>query len=358
MYSSQSDRPSLRRKAFDLAYESGLVRVGRKLWAKSLTVVNYHRIDDPNRKDFDSFKPNISATPDDFDRQLDYLAKWFNVVALHDVVEWLDGGQDLPPYAALITFDDGYRDNYTAAYPILRKHNFPALIFLATGCIGTGIPFYLDIAAYCFSHTQSDHLVFPDGREEHWSDLGQRERVSRNWIELMKTVPQAEKEAYVQRLPESLGVSIPEDFFQKLMMNWDEVREMRRGEIEFGAHTMHHPILTRISLDEVRTEVEGSKSRIEKELGEPVFSFAYPNGRLSDLNDHIEKIVADSGIKAAFTLLNGPSLQREVKRNPYAIRRIFISHKRTFSEYTALLSPVNRYRSNLPFFPKSDYISQ
>jgi peptidoglycan/xylan/chitin deacetylase (PgdA/CDA1 family) len=147
-------------------------------------------------------------------------------------------------------------------------------------------------------------------------------------------------------LPELLGVSIPEGFFKKLMMNWDQVREMQKGGIEFGAHTMHHPILTRISLDEVRAEVEGSKFRIEKELGEQVLSFAYPNGQSSDLNDKIEKIVADSGIRVAFTLLNGPSSQDEVKRNPFAIRRIFISYKHSLPEYAALLSPINRYRSS------------
>jgi len=161
----------------------------------------------------------------------------------------------------------------------------------------------------------------------------------------MKTLPQAEKIEYVQRLPMALNVSVPAGFFKKLMMDWDQVREMQRAGIEFGAHTMHHPILTRISLDEVRAEVEGSKSRIEKELGQPALSFAYPNGQSSDLNDEIESIVANTGIRAAFTLLNGPSSQDEVKRDPFAIRRIFISYKHSLPEYTALLSPINRYRS-------------
>jgi peptidoglycan/xylan/chitin deacetylase (PgdA/CDA1 family) len=350
MYSGESEsnhksRSSAKRKLLNLAHETGLIRAGRSLWAKSLTVVNYHRIDDPYRKDFDSFKPNVSATPEDFNRQMDYLCKWFNVVSMRDVVEWLDGQKELPRYAALITFDDGYLDNHTFAYPILRAHNFPALIFLTTEHIGTDLPFYWDMAAYCFHHTKRDQLIFPGGEIERWSNQEQLDEVSKKWIEFMKTLPQSEKLEYVQRLPGALGVSIPVGFFKKLMMNWDQVREMQKGGIEFGAHTMHHPILTRISLDEVRAEVTGSKSRIEKELGEPVLSFAYPNGQSSDLNDKIEKIVADSGIRAAFTLLNGPSSQDEVKRNPFAIRRIFISHKHSLPEFAALLSPINRYRS-------------
>lgn len=347
MYSNLPEtqpRSSRKRKLLNFAYETGLIRAGRGIWAKSLTVVNYHRINDPYQKDFDSFKPNVSATPQDLDRQLAYLAKWFNVISLKDVVEWLDGRKDLPPYAALITFDDGYLDNYTSAFPLLRKHNFPALIFLTTGHIGTDAPFYWDMAAYCFAHTQNDHLTLPDGRVEHWSNAEQLDQVAKHWIEWMKTVPQAEKQIYVDNLPILLGVSIPTGFFQRLMMDWNQVREMQKGGIEFGAHTVHHPILTRVSLEEVRDEVAGSKSRIEDELGQTVLGFAYPNGQAADLNEDIAKIVADSGIRAAFTLLNGPSSQGEVKRNPYAIRRIFISHKHSLAEYAMLLSPINRYR--------------
>jgi peptidoglycan/xylan/chitin deacetylase (PgdA/CDA1 family) len=346
MYIRQSDIPSrssFKNKILNLAYETGIVRAGRGLWAGSLTVLNYHRIDDPNRKGFDSFRPNVSATPEDFDRQMGYVAKWFNVVSLQDVIKWLDGHTDLPPYAALITFDDGYLDNYTSAYPILRQYNFPGLIFLTTGHIGTDMPFYWDLAAYCFSHTQNDHLSFPDGKIQNWSTQEQLEHACKNWVEYMKTLPQTEKQNFIQQLPEELGVSIPAGFFRGLMMTWDQAREMQKSGIEFGAHTMHHPILTQISLEQVCEEVEESKSKIEEEMGEPVLGFAYPNGQSSDLNHQIEKIVADSGIRAAFTLLNGPSPLVEVKRNPYAIRRIFISHRHSLPLFASLLHPLNRY---------------
>ena len=349
MYLQQPARParsSLKKKLLDLVYKTGLIRAGRGLWARSLTVVNYHRIDNPDRKDFDSFKPNVSATPQQFERQIDYLAKWFHVISLNDVIAWLDGRRELPPYAALITFDDGYLDNYTAAFPILRKYRCPALIFLTTGHVGTDMPFYWDLAAYCFSHTQRDHLAFPDGSIKHWSEQGQLDRVSTTWVETMKTLPQAENQIHVQRLPEQLGVSIPAGYFKKLMMDWDQVREMQKSGIEFGAHTIHHPVLTRISLEQVREEVVGSKSRIEAELGEAVLGFAYPNGQAADVNDRIERIVAESGLRAAFTLISGPSSLGEVKRNPYAIRRIFISHRHSSADYALLLSPINRYRSN------------
>lgn len=347
MYSNQvgtTPRSSIKHTALNFAYKTGLIRAGRGLWARSLTVVNYHRIDDPHRSDFDSFQPNVSATPEDFDRQLAYLARWFHVISLRELVEWLDGRKELPPYAALITFDDGYLDNYSQAYPLLRKHKLPALIFLTTGHIGTDAPFYWDLAAYCFTHTRRDHLAFPDGRVEHWSTPEQRAQAGKTWVERMKALPQAEKQVHVESLPVLLDVSIPAGYFQRLMMDWEQVREMQKNGIEFGAHTVNHPILTRVPREQAREEILESKSRIEQELGEPVLGFAYPNGQAADRDQAVETLVAESGIRAAFTLLSGPSALREVKRNPYAIRRIFISHRHTLADYALLLSPLNRYK--------------
>jgi peptidoglycan/xylan/chitin deacetylase (PgdA/CDA1 family) len=129
-----------------------------------------------------------------------------------------------------------------------------------------------------------------------------------------------------------------------MMVDWDQVREMYKGGIEFGGHTMSHPILTRISIDQASQEIEGSKARIEGELGEPILGFAYPNGLANDFDIEIERLTARAGYRAAFTLLNGPSSQREVMRNPFAIRRVFISHKHSLPDFAVLVSGFNRYR--------------
>ena len=326
------------------AFTTGLHRISRLPFSKSLTVINYHRIDNPYQPDFDSFQPNISATPDMFNQQMDYLARWFNVISMQDLLNWLHGKQPLPHHAVLITFDDGYLDNYTQAYPILRQHNFPAVIFLTTGHIGTNAPFYWDLAAHCFHHTDCDHIQFPNGTEKSWTNSAEKKLTGNAWIESLKSLPDDEKQDWVERLPHQLQVSIPIDYFRNLMMNWDQIREMNKNGIEFGGHTVNHPILSRISLDQAIKEIKGSKERIENELGQNIFSFAYPNGMRNDLNLNIELLVAQAGYQAAFTLLNGPAMQMEVKRNPYAIRRIFISHTHQLSHFAILTNYVNRYR--------------
>jgi len=337
----RSKRSTLVRALLNFGFNSGLIRLGRPLWAKSLTVLNYHRIAD---LDADTFQPNVSASAADFDRQMEYLARWFKVVSVQDVHAWLLEGKPLPPHAALITFDDGYLDNYVNAYPVLRKYGFSAVIFLTAGHIEADRPFFWDLTAYCFSHTQQDRIAFPDGTQQSWQDEAGRQRVSHAWIESLKRLTEDEKQAWVRKLPEALGVAVPRDFFKSLMMSWDQVREMNANGIEFGGHTVNHPILTRIPPERARAEIEGSIAKISAELGKPVTSFAYPNGMSADFNETVIQITKEAGCISAYTLLNGPASLREVRQSPYTIRRSFISHAHTMPEFCALISPINRLR--------------
>ena len=166
-HENPTQRSSITKKLISLAYNTGLIRLGRQFFANSLTVLNYHRIDEL-QNNLDNFQPNISATPTSFDQQMSYLSRWFTVVSLQDVTNWVLQNKPLPRYAALITFDDGYLDNYTNAFPILKKYNFPAVIYLTSGHIGSNRPFYWDLVAYCFYHTERNKILFPDGVERGW----------------------------------------------------------------------------------------------------------------------------------------------------------------------------------------------
>ena len=307
-----------------------------------LTVLNYHRIEDPFKQGFDTFKPNISATPQEFSRQMEYVKARFNVITCEQLAACLRGEKKLPPHAAIITFDDGYTDNLTNALPILQKYNLPAVIFLTTDFMGSDLPFYWDAVAYCFYHTKKNDAFLPLTGECSWHDEHSRERIMLRWIEAVKKLPEDEKRAMIRQIGPLLDVDIPAGAFANLHLTWEQVRAMRRSGIEFGSHTAAHPILTRIPLEQARREIQESKRKIEAEIAEPVISLAYPNGGSADFSPDVMEAARQAGIEVAFTLLSGPTRYATVRKNPLAVRRIFLTYHDTFSKFVMKLMGITR----------------
>jgi peptidoglycan/xylan/chitin deacetylase (PgdA/CDA1 family) len=329
-------------KVIDLLFRMGVFDVMHALWPPRLTVLAYHRIADPQSPNFDTFKPNVSATPADFAAQMDFVHRYFKVISSGEVSSWLKSKKPLPANAALVTFDDGYRDNFEHALPVLRERNLPALIFLATDHIDSDSPFDWDLVAYCFRHTRQSEVDLPLGGRKHWHSEESRSAVMVSWLNALKQLPDEEKREAVGRLPDVLQVTVPDDAFLGLHLSWDQVRRLVAAGVDMGAHTKSHPILTRIPLAQARAEIVESKTRIEAEIEQTVTAFAYPNGLPNDFNSAIENMVQQVGYEAAFTLVPGPTLMATVRRSPMTIRRTFISHKDDLSRFAAKVMGVPR----------------
>lgn len=309
-----------------------------------LTVLNYHRIDDPLRAGFDSYKPTVSATPAAFRQQMEYLKRHFHIVTLAQLAGWLRAECELPPRAALITFDDGYSDNFSNAYPVLRSLGLPATIFLCTGCIGAEMPLYWDVAAYSFLHTVMDSGDLPLIGRVAWTDSRHRDQLVETWVEKAKTLVPEERQRALEVLAKALAVTVPDGAFKSLYLNWDQVRELSAAGLEMCAHTVTHPILTRVSQDRAYQEISDSKKRIEAEVRTRVVSFAYPNGGAQDFSPEIMRTLSTLGFELAFTLLLGPTRYRTVKAAPLAVRRISIGHHESFARFTAKLAGYGRLK--------------
>jgi len=325
-----------------VAQKLGVFELAHRLMPEVLTVLNYHRIDNINRSGFDTFRPNVSATVAGFDQQMDYVSRNYQVISVSDLVHFIKNGKALPAHAALITFDDGYLDNYVNAYPILKKYGLSAVIFLATDYIEVDRPFYWDLIAYCFFHTRKSSVELPGYGTLAWTDQRSKEAGFHTWIESLKQMPDAQKQKLVDQLPDFLDVNIPAGYFQRMTFSWNQAYEMSQNGIEFGGHTASHPILTRITLEQVGHELSRCKKRIEELTAKSVLSFAYPNGQSSDFNSAIVTKVREAGFETAFSLLPGPVNYSSIVQNRFAIRRVFLSHKDNFARFVAKLTGLPR----------------
>jgi len=268
----------------------------RRIVTKSqIAILAYHRVS-PSR---DGYYGDMSVSPENFENQIRYLSQNFEVLSLGDLVNLVRLGA-VPDKAAAVTFDDGYRDNYVHALPILKKYDIPATVFLATGHIGTGEVFWWDEVWYALCHSATERVDLEGvGSCPLTSEVNElREESITAIVETLKRIPDTRRSSLVEKVISKCKVQIPNDLGEQLMLSWREVEEMNCEGIAFGSHGVHHLLLTDIPLEQVRKEAIQSKNTIQEKLGKEVTAFSYPYG---SFNAQVVETVKNAGFAYAVT---------------------------------------------------------
>lgn len=280
---------------------TGLGAVLRRLDAWHGTIVlAYHRIGDAGGCPLDDGV--FSATAAEFDEQMRFLAAGFDVVDPLDLAEPFDErGRRV-----VVTFDDGYRDNFDTAMPILGRHELRAAFFVATGLLDSPRIAWWDQIAWMAKN--ATRAVLPP--TDLWPgplslDADRAGSSGRMLLAAFKRTPGSRAGEFLDRLGAMTGSGpcpLPAD---SLWMTWDHVRALRDAGMRIGGHTVTHPVLSRADPLEQEFEILGCRERCERELDEPMRLFSYPVG-LSDSFDHTSRaLLARAGVELAFTCDGG-----------------------------------------------------
>jgi peptidoglycan/xylan/chitin deacetylase (PgdA/CDA1 family) len=289
----------------------------------ALTILAYHRVGDPHAGTEAGDPALMSASAAGFEWQMSYLSRHFDVLPLTDVVDRLRGGRTLPPSAAAITFDDGYRDNYDVAFPVLCRLDLPATVFLVTGFVGDRRPLWWDEMAMAIATAGAHEVEIEGVGSLPLTTRRARRRATAAVRRHMKALPEEERRPLIDALLRQLDPGPgPETAVPAL--TWWQARAMSREGFTFGAHTHTHPILTQLPPEQAEWEVVESKRIVECELGTPVTLFAYPNGRRGDLNGQTRHLVAGAGFDAAVSLIHGSNVPGAADLDLYALRRVYV----------------------------------
>ena len=262
-----------------------------------LSVFIFHRV----LAEPDQLLPDV-PTAEYFDQILGWIKAWFDVLPLTEAVVRLKGGC-LPPRAAAITFDDGYADNFHVALPLLEKHNLNATLFVATGFLDGGI-MWNDALIEAVRLAPGLELDFHDATLGQYriESVSDKQRSIGALIRHGKYLEFQPRLDFVAKCVKKTGVTLPSN----LMMTSDELRKWRQAGMEVGGHTVHHPILARLSEAEAMEEIREGKRQLEEVICEPVHLFAYPNGRPGSdyLTEHV-RMVREAGFRAAVSTVWG-----------------------------------------------------
>jgi len=276
-------------------------------------IMIYHRVCPIPKEIWSPFNALI-ISPTAFAKQLEYFARNYEVISLSHLLEILQRGGIPPAKSVCFTFDDGYEDNYTYAYPILKRYGVPATFFLITDLMETRVS--PNALLQSLRETTIGKIKLKGvGEFNLHSPRDKWQAFCSIWEELKK-MPEEKAREIIKEIKSICGVEI--SFFEGPMLSWEEIREMSENGMEFGVHTRRHPnLVSEVTFEEARWEIEQSKRDIEEKLGREVKAFAYPYGKF---NEEIVKIVKEAGFTGAVSARPQWVKGRE---NPYLLGRIF-----------------------------------
>ncbi|MEW4568946.1 polysaccharide deacetylase family protein [Tautonia sp. JC769] len=272
---------------------------------------------------------------DEFKLQIEFLAAEYNVLPLDEVVDRLRRSAPLPPRVACLTFDDGFRNVATTAFPILEQYQIPSTIFLVTGVVGTNQPAWPDILFHALATTKATEVVFDESR---WP-LQTPDQRSQAFGALVSRLIEMQRQRKDDALTE---IDRQLDPFSRIgpesplaSMNWDEVdRLAKTGLVNFGSHTHTHQILARCEAKDQETELRASRDILIERLGSAEL-FAYPNGGRGDFTEATGRLLERLGYRCGLTTIPGLN---KITRDLYTLKRVNVGADTSLHRFELLMA--------------------
>lgn len=289
-----------------------------------LVVLAYHRIVDlGDEREFPCDPELVSASVEGFEQQMEFVRSKWNPLSMSALLHAIEHGKRLPPRSALITFDDGHVDNYTHAFPVLRRLKLPATVFLSTNYIGGSAQIWFDRICTLLYFAPAGRIQLPGlTLQVALGNVDTRRQAATRALDLLKKLPDLERCNVVQQFETHFGRYVPFGVATQPALNWDQVREMGEGGFEFGSHTVSHPILSMLDEESIRRELAESRAQIERETGKPCRVLAYPVGKPYAFDDRVKRVARECGYIAALSYTDGVDDLAAADR--FALKRVSV----------------------------------
>ena len=323
--------------AYLLCY-TGLLRLWQAVVLRRKAVVlMYHRVLTSEERKRSGSHPALVVDRDTFEKQMAVLKRRFVVLSAEEFANRLERKIPLPNSSCVITFDDGWRDNYTNALPILSKLGLPSLVFLPVNYIGRERLFWPEALTHLLWRVV-EHVRTTPARRPRFQSLLAPSRLDEVLdltgddprpaiiasVAKQKLVPRAEVEALIAALAAELHVWPADLVGTDGFIDWGQAAQMAAQGVTFGGHGAEHVLLTQVAPDEQEREIRAAKTMLDT-LNEPVPTFSYPNGYRSA---EIAERVKASGYKLAFITSRGFVSCND---DPFTVRRLNVHESVTAS---------------------------
>jgi len=264
------------------------------------SILAYHRI--CPLKDQDGLFKDMFTSPEIFQKQMGYLAQKHNIITLEELINALLEGKTIKKNSVVITFDDGYEDNYQYALPILKKYAFPATIFISTAYIETDRIFWWDRLAFLITNADRPKISLKfRGNTLKLNLVGFKNKVHsfEKIAAIIKGLSVLEGDELLIGLESLLNITKKANYPR--MLSWGQLEEMLNQDISVGAHTHSHGALSCLSKESFEQEMVLPRRILESKLKRKIEYIAYPYGEEKYINDSSIAMTKDAGYKAGLT---------------------------------------------------------
>ena len=318
-------RNEIKHVFYFLVYYSGVLYFSILLWKKvrkkhEVVILFYHRF--IKGENGENILPYLDIK--EFKKQVAHLNRFYTFISMEDVVRTLKEDGKFGQPSVLLTIDDGYLSNYVLAYPILQKYKIPAIIYLTAGLIGTWKALWVDDIEFALNNSGVTLFLLRELFGDEIMDITtfeKKKKVEKRLFTTMRKMDTVRREYLINRLFEILRLD-PSELKKRArtMLNWEEVAEMAKNGVSFGAHTLSHAFLPVLAGEIAKTEIRESKEIIEKRIGKPIRHFAIPNGKSEDFTEELLEFCGNIGFDTIVTtesgVVNSTSSLFSLKRVP------------------------------------------
>lgn len=320
---------------------AGALRAMEALWRQRKdghpAIFSYHTVGDPSDRSFPFDLDMISATEDEFDAQVKFLKGNFDLVNFSKLADNPDSTDWRGK--VILTFDDAYRHSRIHAYPILLKHRTTAVFFLPAASVLKGDVMWFDRVSHGIRTSKKEHLRFDDVGDFPLTTVRERQTALRAVKAKLKMLSQEERASRIRDL--FIDLDCPEDHPPSdSLLRLGDVKEMIKGGMEIGSHSMTHPILSQVSDPELHVEIVESKRDLEAAIGARLWAFAYPNGTFGTFGRREMELARKAGY--AYAVANNPGRPGR-EQNRYSLPRIPVISHNCFSRFRLALNIPSLY---------------
>lgn len=263
---------------------------------------------------------NPGTTRATLQRQVEYLQANHRLITTDDHVTNVCSANEMHGCPVAITVDDGYLDFYEHAYPVFRDSGISPTVFTATGLIDGSCWFWWDKLFFILENINQESAVRTiAGVTLQLNIASKPDRLATqiSISDIMRFLPNEEKFAAIDQLAASFNIELPSSPPEAYRgFTWEQVHEMGQHGILFAPHTVNHPILSRVSDEDARWEIEESTRRIAEKTGRPPMVFSYPQGGPIDFTSAHCEMVAATGLVGSYVAYQDPALSRNIFRLP------------------------------------------